>query len=373
MTTPPARTTYNSRAVRLAHKMQADLRRGRFKPGERLPAEQELAGIYGVSRSTVRRTLERLVTDEQLVKTPWRGVRVPGGAAAAGAAAGRQAAWITVSMSGEAEEYGRGLQEVLAAAGFTLGIYCSQADPGRFGQLLEHLMAMQPAGIVLQHCDIYQQPGNLEGLAKIIGVSGIPVVRLDSEDRLPFASDQVHGSPHYVGRIAARYLAAKNYRDLTFLSECPEEECRDVVTGLRFGLAPAGISLPDERVIHFETPHGYGPAADPFIDAEQTMRRLLAAGFRRGTLIAGHDYPATGILRAVLAAGLRVPEEVQVISLLRCQVTGAAPMRLTTVETHREEKGYMAGRQLLRRIAGEAGPPEVVSVVADELLPGETG
>ena len=287
--------SYNSRAVRLGRQVQADLRRGRFKPGERLPTEQELAGLYQVSRSTIRRTMERLVADECLVKTPWRGIRVPGGAAEPlGNGGGRQIAWITASMSGEAEEYARGLQNVVTAAGFTLGVYCSQADPGRLGLVLEHLLGMGPAGIILQHSEVYQQTGNHDRLAKALLASGIPVIRLDSEDALPVAGDQVHGSPHYVGRLVARYLAAKNYRDLTFFSECPENEYLEVVSGLREGLAPAGIVLPDERVVRFQCPRGYGPAPDPFIDAEETAKAWLAGGFRRGTLIAGHDYPRHG-------------------------------------------------------------------------------
>jgi len=48
-------------------------------------------------------------------------------------------------------------------------------------------------------------------------------------------------------------------------------------------------------------------------------------------------------------------------------------MRLTTIESHRDGKGYMAGRQLLKRITGHAGPPEVRCLAADEMLPGETG
>ncbi|MFA5206789.1 MAG: GntR family transcriptional regulator [Lentisphaeria bacterium] len=369
----PSPSPYNSRAVRLGRQLQADLRRGRFKAGERLPTEQELAATYQVSRSTLRRTITRLVTAGGLIKTPWHGVRVPGEAASSNGAASRQIAWVTAAMSGEAEEYARGLQNVLAPTGFTLGLYCSQANPARFHQLLEHLIAMHPAGIVLQQGDQWHDEVSAEKQGKRLSQAGIPMVCMDSEDNLNLACDRVWGAPYHVGRVAARYLVEKNYRDLTFLSECPEHDHVEVMAGLRDILTPAGITLPDERVLRFQAPRGYSTSPDPFIDAETKMKELLAAGFRRGTLISGHDYPATGMLRAVLAAGLRVPEEVQIISLLRCHVNGAAPMRLTTIENHREEKGYMAGRLLLRRIAGYTGPVEVLRLATDELIPGETG
>ena len=367
------KTIYNSRSVRLSQELLADLKRGRFTAGELLPPERDLAELYQVARSTVRRAVEMLVAENHLGKQPQRGVVVPGAVLEANGAAAKQIAWITIALSGEAEESARGLEEALASTGYTLGVYCSQANPARFSQLLEHLIAMHPAGIVLQGAELYREMPRHDQLAAALTASGIPVVRLDSADCLPMASDHVRGALYHVGQVAARYLVEKNYRDVTFLSACQEHEQVEIVAGLRHLLTPAGIALPDERVIHFLSPHGVGAAPDPFIDAEKKMKKLLAGGFRRGTILADHDFPATGILRAVLAAGLKVPAAVQVISLLRCQANGAMLMRLTTIENHREERGYLAGSQLLRRIAGYDGPVEMLRVATDEMLPGETG
>jgi DNA-binding LacI/PurR family transcriptional regulator len=57
-----------------------------------------------------------------------------------------------------------------------------------------------------------------------------------------------------------------------------------------------------------------------------------------------------GALKAVLAAGLRVPEDVKIVSPMRCAVEGASPMKLTTVDVHREEQGRLAATEL---VAGE--------------------
>ena len=373
MTVKPNNSSYSNKAAQLRKRIEADIQQGRYPAGQLLPSELDLAERYQVSRTTIRRVLAWLVDDGQLIKQPQRGVVVPGATVETNNAAAWQIAWITTSLSGEAEEYGRGLQDALASTGFTLGLYCSQSDPAHFCQLLERLIAMRPGGMVLQ-CDEHSQllPKH-DQLAAALTASGIPLVRLDSEDRLPIICDRVAGVPHYIGQVGARYLVAKNYRDLTFLSMCPETDHVEYVAGLRYVLTPAGLALPDERVIRFRSLHGHGPAPDPFIDGEEKMRELLAGGFRRGTILSDHDYPAAGILRALLAAGVKVPEEVQVISLDRCHVNGAQPMRLTTIESHRDGKGYMAGRQLLKRIAGHAGPPEVRCLAADEMLPGETG
>lgn len=49
---------------------------GAFVPGERIPSEDKLNGLYGVSRITIRRALQELVNEGYLVKCPGKGTYV---------------------------------------------------------------------------------------------------------------------------------------------------------------------------------------------------------------------------------------------------------------------------------------------------------
>src|SRR5262245_19166497 len=55
------------RAEATAATLRADIAAGRYRPGERLPAEPELAGQLGVSRPTLREAF-RLLDEEGLVR-----------------------------------------------------------------------------------------------------------------------------------------------------------------------------------------------------------------------------------------------------------------------------------------------------------------
>jgi GntR family transcriptional regulator, N-acetylglucosamine utilization regulator len=67
-------------AVTLHHQVYLDLRRsldtGRWRPGDRLPTERELAKHYGCSLITVRRALGELVREGRIERTQGRGTHV---------------------------------------------------------------------------------------------------------------------------------------------------------------------------------------------------------------------------------------------------------------------------------------------------------
>lgn len=58
--------------------LAARINRGEFRPGDRLPAERELAEEFGVARSVVRQALGRLARDGLVVSMYPRGYRVLG-------------------------------------------------------------------------------------------------------------------------------------------------------------------------------------------------------------------------------------------------------------------------------------------------------
>jgi GntR family transcriptional regulator len=62
--------------VLVRDKIAARIESGELRPGHRLPAEPALAGIYGVSRATLREALRSLEEDGFLVRTPGAGTFV---------------------------------------------------------------------------------------------------------------------------------------------------------------------------------------------------------------------------------------------------------------------------------------------------------
>lgn len=68
--------------AQLRELLKSQIEDGSFAPGERIPSEDKLNGLYGVSRITIRRALQELADDGYLVKCPGKGTyvgeRIPG-------------------------------------------------------------------------------------------------------------------------------------------------------------------------------------------------------------------------------------------------------------------------------------------------------
>ena len=50
---------------RIQDEIAGQIRRGMLAPGQQLPTEQELAGVYNVSRLTVRQAISELIRSGQ--------------------------------------------------------------------------------------------------------------------------------------------------------------------------------------------------------------------------------------------------------------------------------------------------------------------
>ncbi|MGB5837687.1 MAG: LacI family DNA-binding transcriptional regulator [Albidovulum sp.] len=152
--------------------------------------------------------------------------------------------------------------------------------------------------------------------------AGVPVVNSFGRHA---TSPQVHvvGIDNVeCGRMAARELIRRGYRDVAFLGG-PESatSTQDRVVGFADTIA----KHPDIRCSQ-----SYARAYS-FDAGRQEMQRLLAAGPPAEAYFCGDDVLSIGALSALGDAGLRVPEDVGVIGLNDMEMAGWANINLTTI------------------------------------------
>ena len=356
----------NAKYRHLAHKVEKQIRVGKFSPGQPVPSIRALMASDKLSKGTVIKSLELLEQRGLVTRHPQRGYFVASTRPVKPKVA--QIAFLTAALNGDLDPYVKGMTEAIAGREeFSIATYSSFADLDRFQDLVRRAPEAEPAGFVLIALSPKVYSLDLTPLAR----SGIPAVII-GEPMPGLNCDRVIQTGHDAGQRLVRHLIDRGRTDFALLLDSGiDEGYRELARALRAGLAGAGQSLPEDRIFIYDSPHGWQNPPDPYIDAQRTTEDLVRRGLNFKTLVCRSDYSAVGALRALLAAGVRVPGDVAVASSVRCAAESVSPKKLTTVDTHREEQGRIAVQLLLHRIDGHEGPPEVHHV-AGELVVGET-
>jgi LacI family transcriptional regulator len=97
-------------------------------------------------------------------------------------------------------------------------------------------------------------------------------------------------------------------------------------------------------------------------------RRLIDSGCFFTALFCASDVLVPGVLRALRESGLRVPEDVSIVSFDDFPLAELVYPALTTVRKPRYDMGVEAGRLLAKRISGELADDTVTTILQTRLI-----
>jgi DNA-binding LacI/PurR family transcriptional regulator len=240
----------------------------------------------------------------------------------------------------------RGVSAALSETGVQLLLLIAQDLPDRpvvgghvDGVLLASLHGDDPLPATLERAGV---PAVLVGRP----AGPLPVSYVDADNR---------GG----ARAAVAHLAARGRRRIaTVTGPLDMGVGLDRLDGYRDAVAAAGLPADPGLIEPADFTEEGGAAA---------MARLLARpGPPVDAVFAASDLMAAGALRALRAAGRRVPDEVAVVGFEDSAVARYAQPPLTTVRQPIEEMGRQATRLLLAKVAGETTGTHLV--LATELV-----
>ena len=170
------------------------------------------------------------------------------------------------------------------------------------------------------------------------------------------ASDHVAVDSERAAYEATRHLIELGRQRIAFLGAHPRMRTAVVrLAGYRAALAEAGRRLDQDLIVR----------ASPFHRAQgaAAMGRLLARGTPPDAVFCVNDLLAMGVLRTLLASGLRVPEDVAVVGFDDIEEASFSTPSLTSVSPDKGEIAEVSVDLLCRRVRdGATGPPVDVVV-----------
>ncbi|TDC72407.1 LacI family DNA-binding transcriptional regulator [Streptomyces hainanensis] len=189
---------------------------------------------------------------------------------------------------------------------------------------------------------------------------GIPFVLVDrvlpSAEGCSVSVDDVLG-----GTLAVRHLLARGHSSVAYVSgPMTLQQCQDRKEGAEAALTEAG--LPASALRHLEAERLDVAAG------RDAGGRLLGMADRPTAVFCANDLLALGVLQALFAAGVRVPDEVALVGYDDIEFAAAAAVPLTSVRQPAVRMGRQAAELLLEETGEEAGLHRHQRIVLDPEL-----
>ena len=304
--------------------LRTAIRIGNLKDGETLPTREELVARLGVSKNVVQTAVARLVAEGLVCSRPHSGCRVirsgnrPMRGHVLEVVTGSELPFWNVRFS---ETFKRTLYDAHISCSSMGLVYDSRNrfDPGQ----LEYELVRRPDLVLVK-----SSKDRVTGIQRFFDRKGIPYV--------------VWGmSPRGTHPLMLGVLAKEPYAALgDFVRDCRVRHVRSVLwfagtnksqLNPRPLLESAGIAV--ETLLTFPN----GKSSDLCLD--QYVARAcacMAERVRRGPLcdllFAADDYLAMGAISALLANGVRIPQDVRLVTYYNCGFGPVLPISLARVE-----------------------------------------
>ncbi|WP_165984348.1 LacI family DNA-binding transcriptional regulator [Streptomyces sp. YIM 98790] len=246
----------------------------------------------------------------------------------------------------------QGVADVVEAHGYGLLLFTCNRGEASMAQFTGQVSARAFDGLLAI------VPGDTMPAIQTLHRQGLPMVIIDDQGQRP-ALPSVATTNTEGGAAAARHLLDSGRRAPMVVLGPRQFGCvRDRLAGFRGVLAESGVALRPELILDSEFTLPSGQAA---------VERALAEGRRFDSVFALNDQAAVGTLRALRAAGLRVPDDVAVVGFDDLPLAISVDPQLTTVRQPMHEMGETAARMLLGHLSGTPLTPEPV-VLPTELV-----
>lgn len=244
----------------------------------------------------------------------------------------------------------KSIERVATKHGFSTIICNADEDPANEAAALNVLGELKVSGII--HGSSGENLGSLAELRS----AGIPIIDIDRvsglEDVDTVLVDNVRGS-----REAAEYLLGLGHTRLaTIAGPGNLTTGRERLAGFQQALRAAGVELPGEYVVvgNFREASG-----------REAAQRLLALPNRPTALFVANNEMMAGALAACRASGVRIPDELSLISFDDVRWARYVDPPLTVIAQPTEQIGRVAAELLFERLAGRT---ESVTRILDTRL-----
>lgn len=248
------------------------------------------------------------------------------------------------------------LEDRLRAAGYVVLLANSLNSAEREVEILATFAARGMDGVIIA-------PGNERDASVLEAVHGLdmPAVILD-RDMAPERDHVLYDHLHGMRAVTAHLAGLGHVRIALVVSRALGRPMRRRIEGFRAGMAAAGLPVDDALIV--ELPSAMSSSFD-------AVKLLLQRTPRPSAIVAFGTNLLTDALNAIAVQGLRIPDDVSLVSLGDPDFARSYTPPITTLRMDVQQVAERVVTLLLGRVEhGERGPGRSVQVVPELIVRG---
>ena len=246
----------------------------------------------------------------------------------------------------------RGISDYLEKHGYSMIVCNSDYDPEKEAKLLMSLVDRRVDGVIL--CSGYSNKAFLEQYRKY----QVPLVLLGRTFDSSVSNASITGDNVKGAKKAASYLIRGGNRRIVYVEGKTEiSGSRQRLTGYKEALSEHQIPFDPKLLLSGDYSIEFG---------RQAARELLEKKIVFDAVMTGSDLIAIGLVSGLLDAGIRIPEDVEVMGFDNIELAEVFRPALSTVSKPHYQMAQYLAEQIVRIIEGEK--PELAHVVVEPML-----
>jgi len=254
-------------------------------------------------------------------------------------------------------EIAKGVSATIRPLGYDVVICNSEEDAASEASEIDRLLARQVDGLLIASA---QKPADA-AIFDRIEARGVPYVLVDRRFADSRAS-YVGADDEAIGRLATEHLIDRGCRRVAHIAGRAAAPGAGRHKGYREALAAAGLA----------TPYGYVEHATDDASGYEAARRLLARNPRPDGIFGYNDPTAAGAMKAILQAGIKIPDAIKVIGVGNVHYSDLLRVPLSTIDQSSARIGEQAADILVKAIGSKRKRPPRTIIIDPVLIARES-